>query len=597
MPAETPPFGRWLRMTRVATRAAFVVLVAAALTLVAAPAANAVALPFPGDWSMSGASGGTDGSGAFVTGPSGLLPAPPSGGTWAHYVAASSAPGHWMGSINTSTSVSTTTGSQYLLTWEQYTTAGAQLGYALGHAGSGVTLPNGAWASDYGLFVASGTSTGPTFSFSADTDGAQAPEAGLANVQLVEAEPTIDGPSTVAAPAGATRSAEFPVTYTGGCGLGGAAPAWASVALSADHATCVLTVAPGSAVAGAFTFDLQAQNVQQQPVASHSVTVNVAPVVDHIVVSPSTASVTAGTTQAFAVRAYAPDGTDLGDVTSASAFSSTGSASCTANTCGSTTAGSYPITATYRGHTATATLTVTAAAVDHVVLSPASASIAAGTVQDYSAETVDEFGNHIADVTSETVFTITGAGTCVANACGSTRAAVYTVNGYYRPIGTATAAASAPAPGLSASSTLAVTPGPLEQLVLSPASASIHVGQRITYRVEGFDAYHNSLGDLTRSTHIVISSPGSCTGAVCTAAAPGRYTVTATRGSLSDTAGLTVLTAAASPTPRSTTSSTPPLANTGSAVAVPTDAAALCLLAGLGLLALGGVRRPRGRKH
>jgi hypothetical protein len=138
--------------------------------------------------------------------------------------------------------------------------------------------------------------------------------------------------------------------------------------------------------------------------------------------------------------------------------------------------------------------------------------------------------------------------------------------------------ARAAAPELSATSTLTVTPGPLDHMVLSPPSATIHVDQGQAYRVEGFDTYDNSRGELTESTEVTISSPGTCTNAHCTASVAGRYTVTATNGTLSDTAELTVLavpasrppTAPPAPAPTVPAPTTPaptapvPLADTGS---------------------------------
>ena len=55
--------------------------------------------------------------------------------------------------------------------------------------------------------------------------------------------------------------------------------------------------------------------------------------------------------------------------------------SCTDAACGSTLAGDYTVTGTDGLLTDTATLHVTAAALDHIVISPASATIAADTTQ------------------------------------------------------------------------------------------------------------------------------------------------------------------------------------------------------------------------
>jgi len=77
--------------------------------------------------------------------------------------------------------------------------------------------------------------------------------------------------------------------------------------------------------------------------------------------------------------------------------------------------------------------------IDHLVLSPATATIAAGGNQDYTAEGFDSFNDDLGDLTSQTTFAISGAGTCVGNQCGSIVGGDYTVTGTY---GTATGTAA-----------------------------------------------------------------------------------------------------------------------------------------------------------
>jgi uncharacterized repeat protein (TIGR01451 family) len=89
-----------------------------------------------------------------------------------------------------------------------------------------------------------------------------------------------------------------------------------------------------------------------------------------------------------------------------------------------------------------------------------------------------------------------------------------------------------------------VKPGPLAEVVLSPATATIAPGGTQAYTARGLDAYGNARGDVTAATKFKISPNGSCTGASCTATATGPHTVTGTHSKLVDTASLTV---AASP--------------------------------------------------
>jgi hypothetical protein len=87
--------------------------------------------------------------------------------------------------------------------------------------------------------------------------------------------------------------------------------------------------------------------------------------------------------------------------------------------------------------------------------------------------------------------------------------------------------------------TLHVTAASLHHLILSPASATIAAGGSQTYAAAGFDAYGNSLGNVTSATTLSIVG-GSCTGASCTSTTAGDHTVTGTDGSAHGTATLTV---------------------------------------------------------
>jgi YVTN family beta-propeller protein len=119
---------------------------------------------------------------------------------------------------------------------------------------------------------------------------------------------------------------------------------------------------------GAFTFGVRAANGVPPDAISPSITITVAPgPLDHLQVSPSTATIAAGTAQAYTAAGFDVFGNSLGDVTAATIFNifpkgpGTG-ASCNnpAKTCTATQAGPYTITGSDTGKTGTATLTVAA---------------------------------------------------------------------------------------------------------------------------------------------------------------------------------------------------------------------------------------------
>lgn len=92
----------------------------------------------------------------------------------------------------------------------------------------------------------------------------------------------------------------------------------------------------------------------------------------------------------------------------------------------------------------------------------------------------------------------------------------------------------------AAQHSVTVKPGPLTPIAVTPATATIAPGGTQSYTAQGQDAFGNSRGDVTAATTFTIAPDGSCTGATCTATAPGAHTVTGTDGKASGTATLNV---------------------------------------------------------
>ena len=248
--------------------------------------------------------------------------------------------------------------------------------------------------------------------------------------------------------------------------------------------------------------------------------------VDHIVINPASASITAGDSQTYSVEAFDAAGNSLGDVTAGTNFSISPDGSCSNNVCTATAAGLHTVVAIAAGKTSSGSLAVAAGALDHLTLSPASATIGAGASQAYTAEGGDQYGNPLGDVTSSTTFTISPNGSCAAATCTANTTGGHTVTG--------TSA------GKTGTASLQVTVGSLDHLVISPATATIAAGGSQAYTVEGFDSSNNSLGDMTPSTTFTVAPDGSCTGGVCAASVAGTHTVTASNQGRTSSASLTV---------------------------------------------------------
>ena len=245
---------------------------------------------------------------------------------------------------------------------------------------------------------------------------------------------------------------------------------------------------------------------------------------NHLVLAPAGPTVVAGATQAFTAEAFDSLNVDLGDVTASTRFAISGTGSCAANVCGSAVAGDHTITGTDGPATGSTVLHVSSAGANHLVLTPAGASILVGATQTYKAEGFDSLNHDVGNLTSVTRFTISGAGTCTANACGSNIGGDYTVTG---KVGAAT--------GTTVLHVLAPN-----HLILSPAGATIVAGATQAFAAEGFDSHNVDLGSFTPRTTFTISAPGTCAANACGATTGGTYTVTGKFGAVTGTTTLHV---------------------------------------------------------
>src|SRR5438132_11896061 len=82
------------------------------------------------------------------------------------------------------------------------------------------------------------------------------------------------------------------------------------------------------------------------------------------------------------------------------------------------------------GVTGTASLTVTPGPIVKITISPAAATVVAGSNQAYRAEGYDQAGNDAGDVTNNTSFALSG-NACSVNVCGTNKAGPYQATGAY----------------------------------------------------------------------------------------------------------------------------------------------------------------------
>ena len=210
-----------------------------------------------------------------------------------------------------------------------------------------------------------------------------------------------------------------------------------------------------------------------------------------LILTPATASVQVGRTQQFSVSGKMSDGS----TTSVTAtYTATGGTITSGGlyTAGST-AGSYRVIAKVSGGTLadTSTVTVTAAppVLQQLILTPATASVQAGATQQFSVsgKMSDGSTTSVTAAYTATGGTITSGGLYTA---GSTA-------GSYRVI------AKVSGGTLADTSTVTVTAAPpvLQQLILTPATASVQVGRHAAVQRERQDErrqHHERHGHLHR---------------------------------------------------------------------------------------------------
>jgi Bacterial Ig domain len=261
--------------------------------------------------------------------------------------------------------------------------------------------------------------------------------------------------------------------------------------------------------------------------------------------TPTPATIVAGTPQRYHADGFDSYGNPLGDHTAQTEFSISPSGSCTKvgaeASCTATKVGDYTVTGTVdlgsRQVTGQAALHVGPGGLDTLTLDPNPARIVAGSQQRYHAEGLDRYGNPLGDHTAQTEFSISPSGSCTKigteASCTVTKAGDYTVTGTV-DLGSRQVTGQA---------ALHVDPGELARLELRPGRARTQAGAHLAYQAWGFDAHNNPLGERTAQTVLSVAPPESCTiaGALVSCTIARSYKVTGTLNGIRDTATLKVM--------------------------------------------------------
>ncbi len=207
---------------------------------------------------------------------------------------------------------------------------------------------------------------------------------------------------------------------------------------------------------------------------------------EYIVVSPEVSVITAGDTQTFTAVAYNEFGTEIGDITEETDWSVDISAGglWTDNTFTSEFAGAWTVSAVYNGLRCEARLTVEPGNITHIVIHPPDQTITAGYQCNYKAETYDQFGNLVGDVTNETHWDINSeaGGIWSDNEYTSEFSGTWTVSGVYDEH--------------TDTVQLTVLPDRVHSVIISPSQERIvKEGESLQFTAAAYDKYGNLITD------------------------------------------------------------------------------------------------------
>ena len=193
--------------------------------------------------------------------------------------------------------------------------------------------------------------------------------------------------------------------------------------------------------------------------------------------------------------------------------------------------GTTTITAEFGGVSGTATLTVDPGKfIQSIAVTPATASIAAGTTQQFIA-TATYSDNTTANVTSSVSWTTSAPATATVSALGLATG-----------VATGTATITAALSSVQGTATLTVTSPPLVSIEVTPMSATVPAGGTQQYTATGVFG-DNTTQDLTSLVSWTSSATGVATidaAGLATTVALGTTTITATYQGMSGTAVLAV---------------------------------------------------------
>jgi parallel beta-helix repeat protein len=245
----------------------------------------------------------------------------------------------------------------------------------------------------------------------------------------------------------------------------------------------------------------------------------------YILVTPITANVAAGATTSFSAVGYDAQN----NVVSGVAFTwSTDVGTMTGNSFQAQAVSGITgyVRATSGLVSGDAVVTIVPGALDHILVAPATLTVAAGTQTQMSATGYDAFNNMVPGLTfswTTDVGTVSASGLFTAQLTAGASGAIVATVGL-----------------VSGTATVTITPGQLAQIVVTPATVNVVAGASQAFSAAGFDQYGNAISGIafTWATNV-----GTMSGSVLTAQTISGITghVTATSSAVVGTSLVTIL--------------------------------------------------------
>jgi MYXO-CTERM domain-containing protein len=212
-----------------------------------------------------------------------------------------------------------------------------------------------------------------------------------------------------------------------------------TVTLTSDSTTTCTATACTTTQAGAHTVTATTSNGLT---ATATFTATPGPF-DHIVVTPQDSATVAGQTVTYTVTSEDQFGNAIGDVTAQATFAPDSAVTCTNNTCSATAPGTHDVTVSFSGSSVGATITVAPAGLDHVRITPKTATVDVNVAQEFTVEAFDAFGNDLGDISAGCTYTTTTGAACVVDnnnkgSCTGTVGGTYTITASLLVAGVAT---------------------------------------------------------------------------------------------------------------------------------------------------------------